>query len=128
MPKKVTNEQLRSFGLLVGGAFAIVGLAPVVLRGQTPRLWALFVLCLLALPAPKVLKPVYRGWMTIGYMLGWVNTRIILGLIYYLVFAPLGLSMRLFGKDSMRRRFEPSAESYRVVKQQRPSSHMKQQF
>ena len=66
--------------------------------------------------------------MTIGYMLGWVNTRIILGLIYYLVFAPLGLSMRLFGKDSMRRRFEPSAESYRVVKQQRPGSHMKQQF
>jgi hypothetical protein len=66
--------------------------------------------------------------MTVGEVLGWINTRIILGGIFYLLFTPLGLCMRLRGKDPMRRTFSPEAESYRVVRQSRPSSHLWHQF
>ena len=82
----------------------------------------------LALAWPGSLTQIYRLWMTVGEILGWINTRIILGVLFYLVFTPLGLYMRLRGKDPMRRTLEPEAKSYRVVRQPRPSSHMRHQF
>lgn len=45
---------------------------------------------------PGILKPVYSGWMRFGFILGWVNTRIILAVLFYLIFTPIGLAMRLF--------------------------------
>ncbi|PYV44932.1 MAG: sxtJ [Acidobacteria bacterium] len=131
MQDRVTLKQLRSFGLLVGGVFVLIGLWPVVFRGQTLRGWALLAAGLLVLPAvvlPKTLKPIYRVWMAAGHVLGWINTRIILSVVFYIVFTPSGLIMRLFGKDPMRRGSEPAADTYRVNRHPRPGSHLKQQF
>jgi uncharacterized membrane protein len=131
MHQEVSPKQLRSFGLLVGGVFAVIGLWPAVFRVAPLRLWALVTAGLLigsALVVPQVLKFVYQFWMLLGHILGWINTRIILSLIFYAVFTPAGVLMRLFKKDPMRRKPEPGAESYRVVRQPRPGSHMKQQF
>jgi len=66
--------------------------------------------------------------MTVGEILGWLNTRLILGVLFYGLFTPLGLLMRLRGKDAMRRTLTPEADSYRVVRQPRPASHMLHQF
>jgi len=82
----------------------------------------------LALVWPRSLTQIYRLWMTVGEILGWINTCLILSVLFYLVFTPLGLYMRLRGKDLMRRTLAPEAESYRVVRQPRPSSHMRHQF
>ena len=125
------TKRLRSFGLLVGGMFALIGLWPAVWRGQPLRLWSLILgglLLGLALAWPRSLTQVYRLWMTVGEVLGWVNTRLILGALFYLLFTPVGLYLRLRGKDPMRRTWAPEAESYRVVRQPRPASHMRQQF
>ena len=81
-----------------------------------------------ALVAPRVLGPVYRVWMAAGEALGWVNTRILLGLVFYGLITPMGLIMRLFGNDAMRRAYEPDVESYRVVKRPRSGAHMTRQF
>jgi hypothetical protein len=81
-----------------------------------------------ALTVPRILAPVHRIWMTIGDALGWVNSRILLGLVFYGLVTPMGLVMRLRGRDPMRRRFEPRADSYRVLRQPRPGSHMTRQF
>jgi len=127
----VSTRQLRSFGLLVGAVFTAIGLWPAVFRAEPSRLWALVAAGLLIGPAlvvPQVLKSVYQVWMFLGHVLGWINTRIILGLIFYTVFTPLGVLMRLLKKDPMRLRSEPGVESYRVIRQSRPGSHMKQQF
>jgi polyferredoxin len=127
----VENRQLRSFGLLVGGLFGVLGLWPVVFRGESARLWALILAAALVLPAvvfPASLRPAHRVWMAIGDALGWVNTRIILGLVYYGVMTPMGVVMRLLGRDPMRRRFEPTADSYRVARPARRSDHMARQF
>jgi hypothetical protein len=125
------TKHLRSFGLIVGGVFALIGLWPLVWRGQPVRLWSLIpggLLLVLALAWPRSLTHVYRLWMTVGEALGWINTRLILGGIFYLLFTPIGVGMRLRGKDPMRRTLAPEAESYRVVRQPRPSSHMWHQF
>ena len=124
-------KQLRSFGGMVGGIFALIGVWPAVWRGQPLRLWSLIlggVLIVLGLAWPRGLTHVYRLWMRLGEVLGWINTRLILGAIFFLLFTPLGLYMRLRGKDPMQRTLAPEAESYRVVRQPRSSSHMRHQF
>jgi Saxitoxin biosynthesis operon protein SxtJ len=82
----------------------------------------------LALAWPRSLTQVYRFWMTVGEVLGWINTRMILGVLFYGLFTPLGWCMHLRGKDPMRRTLAPEAESYRVVRQLRPAAHMRHQF
>lgn len=131
MQNSVDTKQLRSFGLIVGGIFAVIGLWPALVRGEEPRLWVLLLAGLLLVPAlavPRVLQPIYRIWMAIGHILGWINTRIILGVIFYAIFTPVAQAMRLMGKDPMRRRFEPEVDTYRVMRQSRPRDHMIHQF
>ena len=131
MQNSVATKQLRSFGLTVGSIFAVIGLLPAVIRGEEPRLWVLMLAGWLLIPAlvvPRVLRPVYRVWMAIGHILGWINTRILLGVVFYGLFTPMGLAMRLIGKDPMRRQFEPEVDTYRVVRQPRLGAHMTHQF
>jgi hypothetical protein len=124
-------KSLRAFGFLVGGIFLLMGVWPAAVRREDPRLWALTAAILLLGPAvvyPRALGPVHRVWMKIGHALGWINTRIILGFLFYVIVTPLGLLMRLRGKDPMRRAFDPRAATYRLPRQVRPASHMKHQF
>src|SRR5262245_25936290 len=115
--QKIGKPQLRSFGLIVGAGFAVIALWPAVFRGQSPRTWALglaVVLSVLACVAPATLKPVHRWWMAIGEILGWFNTRVILGVVYYLLIVPIGAIRRMRGVDPMRRAFEPGMTTYKV--------------
>jgi hypothetical protein len=128
-----TNDvrQLRHFGFLVGGIFGLIGLWPLVWRYQNPRLWALALAVALVVPAlvaPRILAPVYRVWMKLGEVLAWINTRILLGLVFYGLVTPMGLVMRLMGRDPMRRQLEPGGESYRIRCVPRPATHMMRQF
>jgi hypothetical protein len=128
---KVDNRQLRSFGLIVATGFAVIALFPALVRGQSPRIWALalsLVLSGTALAFPPALKPFHRVWMTIGDALGWVNSRIILGLVYYVLIVPIGAIHRLTGNDAMRRKFEPAADTYKIPRTGRPASHMQRQY
>ena len=131
MTRNTDAAQLRKFGLLVGGVFCAIGLWPAVIRGAGPRSWALVVGVLLLVPAllaPRILAPVYRIWMTVGEALGWINTRILLGVVFYGLITPMGLIRRLRREDPMRRRHDPAAQSYRVPKPPRPGTHMNRQF
>jgi hypothetical protein len=131
MQKQIAKKQLRSFGLIVGGIFGAIGLWPLVVRSAEPRWWAATVAGLLVVPAllsPRVLLWPYRGWMALGQILGWINTRVILGLIFYLVVTPTGILRRWLGKDPMGRRFRPDLDSYRVVRKPRPASHLTRQY
>jgi len=55
---------------------------------------------------PLLLRPVFQVWLKVAHFIGRVNTQIILTLLYYLVFTPYGLVMRLFGRDSMQRKLK----------------------
>jgi hypothetical protein len=127
----VDTRQLRSFGLIVGAGFAVIGLLPVVLRGQPPRLWALTIAAALAAAGvviPRALRPLHRVWMQLAEVLGWINTRIILLLVFYLVIVPTGAFLRIFGKDILHLKVSADADSYRVPRTKRPGSHMQRQY
>jgi hypothetical protein len=131
MEQPATKKDLRSFGLLVGGVFSIIGVWPLLLRGEPYRFWAVALggmLILLGAVAPSVLAPLHRLWMRIGHILGWINTRILLSLVFYGLITPIGILFRLTGKDVMRQTFAEDSPTYRVVRQARPRGHMKYQF
>ncbi len=74
-------------------------------------MWPLYpavILVSMALIIPAALGPVYKIWMRFAEALGWVNTRIILSLIFFLIFFPFGIIMRMFN-DPMRRKFDPGS-------------------
>jgi O-antigen/teichoic acid export membrane protein len=131
MPNEITRKQLRSFGFTVGGIFALIALWPVVIRAEDPRWWAVVVAGCLLVPAivfPHSLRWIYKGWMALGHILGWINTRIILGFIFYFVVTPIGIVRRWLGKDPMGRQLRPDLDSYRVRRSSRPASHLRKQY
>lgn len=128
---EVTKKTLRQFGLMVGGVFLLIGFWPLLWRQEGIRDWAAWsgaLLSLAGLALPGILKYPYQGWMWVGHAMGWVNTRIILGVLFYGIVTPMGLVMKLAGRDPMCRGFDPDAQTYRVVRQPRPASHMKNMF
>jgi len=125
--KQVTIKDLRNFGLIVGGIFGLIAFWPLVVRGQQIRIWAISVSVALLVPAivaPSTLEPVHRVWMKVGHVLGWINTRILLGIVFYGIVTPIGFFARLFGKDSMTLHVKEPVESYRRPKEPRPATHM----
>ena len=100
---ELPRRTITSFALIVSAALLAIA-AYQRWRGAEP--WVVLtlvsiaaVLSLLSAIAPSLLRPVYRGWMFIGEALGWLNTRIILTLVFFLVVTPIGLLMRLFGRS-----------------------------
>jgi hypothetical protein len=129
--RRPSPKQLRSFGLILAAGFFVIGFGRVILRHASPVRWALalsVVFLVTGVVVPKVLRPVHRVWMALGNILGWINSRIILGVLYYVVVTPISLLMRLAGHDPMNRRFDSKVETYRVKRNGRPVSHMNHQF
>jgi len=128
--KPASSSELRRFGLLVGGIFLLIGLWPLAWRGESVRTWALVpggALIVLGVLIPVALGPVYGIWMKIGGVLGRINTAIILSVVFFILFTPIGLIMRL-KRDPMRRKLEPGETTYRVNRGARPAEHMSHQF
>jgi hypothetical protein len=109
---------LRRFALTTGVIVVVLfGLALPWLIGAHWPLWPWPVagaLALWGLIAPKTLRPVYRGWMRFGLVMSRITTPLILGLVYFALFVPIGWLMRLSGHDPMQRRLRPEAETYRT--------------
>lgn len=131
MSQQATTKELRTFGLMVGGVFSVIGLWPIVFRGDSPRIWAISVggvLVGLGLAVPSSLKHIHLVWMKIGHVLGYINTRILLGVIFYGLITPMGMIMRVLGKDPMHRVLVPGVDTYRVIRPPRARLHMRNQF
>ena len=115
-------RNLRRFGLTVGGAFALLGLVSWARGHEIPPLvlWSLGVgLIVPGLVAPRALGPVQRVWMRAAMVIGEFNSRVILGVFYYLVMAPVGLVRRLFG-DPLDRGLGDRTTSAWVKRERRP--------
>ena len=124
-------RQLRSFGLIVAGGFLFIGVWPLLFRHQAARGWALAVALLfaaLALLVPTALRQPYRIWMVAGDCLGWINSKVVLSVVYYFLLTPVRLLMKLMRHDAMNRKFDDKAATYRVTRSARPASHMTHQF
>lgn len=117
-----SKSELRKFGLTVGAAFTVFGGISWWRGHEVPPLvlWSIGVgLMVPGLLFPTVLGPVHRGWMQMAAFLGHVNTRIILTLLYYVVFTPVGLIMSFF-RDPLNRSWKDSQNSNWVQRKREP--------
>jgi hypothetical protein len=128
----LSRKELRNFGLTTGAIVAVLFglLFPWLLSRDMPIWpWVLGgVLIAWGLAAPASLQLVYRGWMLFGLVMSRITTPIILGVVFYGAVLPTGLVRRLFGLDSMARRFEASQPSYRVASRKPAKQHLKRPF
>lgn len=108
------KRSLRKFGVTMGIAFFVISALIFVKHrhGFTPGLAVSGVFFAVGLFTPHLLRPVYISWMKFAYVLGWVNTRIILLLVFFLIFTPIGLVLKLLGKDLLDRKIEKDKETY----------------
>ena len=103
--------ELRRFGFTVATGFLVVAAVAYYRTRLEPSQTvavvasvASLLLAALAALAPVALGPVFRVWMALGRVLGWINTRVILGLVFYLLVTPIGVALRLTGRDPLNRR------------------------
>lgn len=110
----LTKQELKKFGLTMGLAFLVLGLIFFLQKKQVwLGLWPIsFVFLMASLVIPVWLRPVYSFWMKFASILGWVNTRILLSLFFYFVLTPVGLIMKLFGKNPLDRCLQKERASY----------------
>lgn len=130
VPARLTRSEGRRFGLVVGGAFLVLGgvlrwrghsVAPVVLWSVGGALLAGGLLI------PGSLGPVHRAWMQLALAISRITTPIFMGLIYFGVFTPLGVVRRLLGRNPLER---PRGDSFWVPRTPEAGrrSDLKRQF
>ena len=130
--EKLDAAGYRKFGLTTGLIIVVLFgfLIPWLFNLSYPW-WPLIiagVLAGLALVLPIALQPIYIVWMKFGNIMNWINTRIILGILFYGMFMPIGLVMRLFGKDSMHRKLDKKLSSYRVISQNESKDNVERPY
>lgn len=116
-----TRKEIRSTGLVVGIALAVLGVLQILLHGKLsrpPAITILFsasaLLLVLAALAPGLLRPFHWAWMKLALAIGWVMNRVLLGITFYVLFTFTALIMRLIGRDALRRSRRPPGDSYWV--------------
>ncbi|MFH0772447.1 MAG: SxtJ family membrane protein [Candidatus Omnitrophota bacterium] len=116
------KNDLKNFGLTMGAVFFILSLT-CYFKGKAvwPAIFGIsIILFAFGIIAPALLRQVYLNWMRFASVLGWVNTRVILLVIFYAVFMPIGLIGKLFGADPLDRKIEKDKKSYWLKKEDKP--------
>jgi Saxitoxin biosynthesis operon protein SxtJ len=112
-----THRELRQFaGIWFPAFWAIVA----VLIGSRTGHWRLPIallgiaaaIAVAGLIQPRLVRPIYIAWMCAAFPIGWTVSHLLLAAVFYLLIAPLGLLLRLFGRDKLKLRFDPGAKSY----------------
>jgi len=129
---QLDRNGLRKFGFLIAVIVTFLfGLLLPWFRSQPFPVWPWIIAGILstwAAIAPGTLAPIYHAWMKIGLLLGQINAYIVLGLVFYLLICPLGLLMRLFGRDTMARKYQNHLETYRIPSHPTPATHLRRPF
>ena len=118
----------RSFGIVFFVVFLLIGLFPLINNSEI-RLWSIvisLIFLVLGLLNSKILSPLNKLWFKFGIFLGKIISPLIMGIIFFLVVTPIGLIMRLLGKDVLNLKYQDK-KSYWIEKTG-PKSKMKNQF
>lgn len=114
---ETSPKALRKFAWVVGGVFGGLTLYIRWKTGFFTPGWQLLggsaaLLLLIGTGIPRVLRPLYLGWMGLAFVLGFFMTRVLLTLVFFLVVSPIGLVMRLLGKDLLDKKIDQNASTY----------------
>ena len=126
--KNIKTSSNKSFGIVFFIVFIIISLYPL-LNQEDIRIWSLviaFIFFILALLNSKILTPLNKIWTRFGLFLGNFISPIVMGIIFFFVVTPIGLLMRLFGKDVLN--LKKNKFSTYWIKKTNQKSSMEKQF
>ncbi len=124
-----STKELRTFLLIWVGIFTVVALLPLLGGGEI-RYWSVAVAILagaVALIKPSLAEEFYKLWIKVGDFIGGIVSKVILFVLFYLIFTPIALMLKLLGKDLLRKKVDRSQTSYWIERDTQPQS-MKNQF
>lgn len=118
-----SRKELRVFSLLLIG-FGVIVAAVLFKRfeSQTPAVAALLgtgAIGLIGLATPGLVRPLYVVWMALAFPIGWTVSHLMMLAVYYLVLTPIGIAMRLCGRDPMRQQLDRTAKTYWLTRSPR---------
>ncbi|MBU1726792.1 MAG: sxtJ [Candidatus Omnitrophica bacterium] len=110
----LSRRNLKKFGLTMSAAFCIISLLIFIKHKHSSSITLSISAAFLFLGSfcPGSLKLIYIPWMRLAHILGWLNTKLILIILFYLVFTPIGLIIRLFRNDLLDRKINRHKKSY----------------
>lgn len=122
----------RSFGIVFSIVFFLISAYPL-LGGGSIRIWSAIVgggFLILAFGAPQILRPLNIIWFRFGMLLNKIVSPIVMGFVYFVTVTPIGLIGQAFGKDALRQKPDPAADSYwiDVDPEYAANTSMKKQF
>jgi len=111
---KEDKTTLRKFGFTVGTVLLLVGIVLFLIGKSSSVVFGGIgvLLILFGLILPNILKPLNKIWMTLAVILGWFMSRIILFILYYVIITPIGIFLKLIGKDFLQLKIDKSSKSY----------------
>ena len=123
---KSEKSDLRKFGITIGVILLIIAGFLFWKEKESFQILLTFgvTLCILGIVIPFILKPIYWVWMIFATILGWIMTRVILSLLFYIIVTPIGLIPRFFGKQFLELQWDKSKESYWNI---RTNEHLKKE-
>lgn len=126
-----SNKELKNFGLIWAGIFLIIAFLPL-LKGHEVKIWAPYTslaFIAISLIYPKIYQQIYfyQGWIKFGNFIGKINSKIIITVLFYVIFLPIGIILKILRKDLLHKKIDKSSTSYFIDRKIQPQN-MKNQF
>lgn len=123
----------RMFGRVMAVFFGLLAVVPALLKGGSPKLSLVGIALFFVVASqflPKVLRPLNIIWTAFGLLLHQITSPLILGILFFGVFTPIGILMRLSGRDPLARKWDKRAKSYWLERsnERKPGEQMRLQF
>ena len=126
---KIQIGSNRNFGLVFFIVFLLIAIWPLI-NNEAIRTWSLLIsviFLILGLLNSKILSPLNILWFKFGLLLGSIVAPIVMGIIFFMVITPIGLLMKLLGKDLLNSKYDNKKKSY-WIDRDKAKSTMKKQF
>lgn len=132
--KTPNKAELRTFAfILSAGVMILFGLLFPWIADRKISLYSwpwgfALVFCLIGIIIPNTLKGLHKAWLKVGLLLGWINTKILLSIVFFALLLPVSLIFKIIRKDPMQRKLDSSLDSYRVESQQPKTENLEKPF
>ena len=129
MNLKIKYSQELSFALLLSVILLLISLYPLVYSGKI-ILWLSYIaliIFLLGFLYPKIFSFPFKLWIKFGYFLGSIVSPVIMAIIFFLIFTPMGMILKLFGVDLLLENRKNNSDSF-WIKRSKPPEPMDKQF
>jgi len=127
--KKIKHNDLKTFALIWSFIFLVVSLWPLLNNGNI-RVWGIVVALIfvtIAFKKPLILSSFYKIWVRFGEVIGGVISKVIMMILFYVMFTPISFVLKLLGKDLLNKKIDKNASTYWVTRETQPGS-LKNQY